>query len=93
MSAEKSPTVATIADGLSEPQQNAMTYGRPLNDGTVAVNIYAGNSTVKALKKRGLCDGFRLTDLGNEVRAELLARPLRANPRAPRPAPFGAPVP
>lgn len=81
MSAEEKPTVATIADKLSEPMQNAITYGRPLNDGTVAVNIYAGNGTVRALKKRGLCDGFRLTDLGNEVRAELLARPLRA--RAP----------
>ena len=84
---EKRTRVATVADALTEPQQNALAYGRPLNDGTVAVNLYSGNSTVKALKKRGLCDGFRLSPLGEAVRRELLARPLRTA-RAPKPVNF-----
>lgn len=57
---------------LSETMQDALRYAKWMSDGTWREGPWTTNRTSRALKARGLSDGFRLTEAGLAKREELL---------------------
>ena len=57
---------------LSPAMEDALRFGRVLNDGTIIEGFWTNLRTSRALVKRGLSDGFRLTTAGIAERERLL---------------------